>query len=404
MTQFNAALKPATVADFNQKTPVSAYLSKPISIPFNPMSTAHKDDGFQRLFGMLTFMRPHNTVEEEAFCNKYLGPYDPTEYYGYTTGAETLLAYVIQVGDKAASRTLFSCHVDTVHYQGGRQVPKYKDGWFYKEDGKCLGADDGAGVWLMLEMIDAMVPGTYIFHRGEEKGGIGSRGMAVQHEQFLSQFDRAVAFDRRGIESVITHQGYGRCCSDAFAEALAKAINDNIGDAHAFLLPDDTGVYTDTAEYTDLIGECTNISCGYYSEHSGNERLNADYLIALRDACIKVDWESLPTKRKPAEIDPLDKFSGYGAYGGYSGYAASNKTIVKDDAISLDALRNMSYSKIKEWVKSNRTDDVAEVICMLVDEVYALEDQLFYSQHDADPDEPVGFELDEGFHRNINGE
>ena len=52
----------------------------------------------------------------------------------------------------------------------------------------CLGADDGAGVFLMLEMIDANVEGTYIFHRGEERGGWGSSQIAELHADYIKQF------------------------------------------------------------------------------------------------------------------------------------------------------------------------------------------------------------------------
>ena len=38
-----------------------------------------------------------------------------------------------------------------------------------------------AGIWLLLEMIDAGVPGVYALHYGEERGGVGSSGLAEHH-------------------------------------------------------------------------------------------------------------------------------------------------------------------------------------------------------------------------------
>ena len=34
---------------------------------------------------------------------------------------------------------------------------------------------------------------------------------------------------------------------------------------------DTGGSFTDTANYTDIIPECTNLSCGYYNAHTQSE-------------------------------------------------------------------------------------------------------------------------------------
>ena len=63
--------------------------------------------------------------------------------------------------------------------------------------------------------------------------------------------------------------------------------------------PDDTGVYTDTAEFTDIIPECTNISVGYDHEHSQQECLNIHHYELLSQAVLQVQWDKLPTDRDP---------------------------------------------------------------------------------------------------------
>jgi hypothetical protein len=247
----------------------------------------------ERLHDMLRVKRPHNSKAEAQWIKKYILCYPEAYSIPSPNGP---MAYVIEVGK---SKTMFSCHVDTVHREGGKQTIKFnkKDNTYYKTDGKPLGADDTAGCWLMLEMIDAGVPGTYVFHRGEECGGIGSSYIAENMPKFLEQFDRAVAFDRRGATSVITHQGWSRCASDDFAEALAMELNKN---PECMYMPDDSGIFTDTANYVDYIPECTNIACGYANEHSGSETLHIPTLFALRQACcFEVDWENLPTERDP---------------------------------------------------------------------------------------------------------
>jgi hypothetical protein len=68
-------------------------------------------------------------------------------------------------------------------------------------------------------------------------------------------------------------------------------------------LPDNSGVYTDTAEFIDIIPECTNLSVGYYSEHSDKECLDIIHFQALADRVAKIDWDTLPTDRDPTEVD-----------------------------------------------------------------------------------------------------
>jgi hypothetical protein len=262
----------------------------------------------ERLHNMLRVKRPHDSAAEKSWAHKYILSYPGAHILG---PEDDPAAYVIEVHQTGThpSRTMFSCHIDTVHREGGRQTIKYNKAKhvYYKDDGKPLGADDTAGCWLLLEMIDAGVPGTYVFHRGEECGGIGSSYIAEQHKEFLKRFDRAIAFDRKGSTSVITHQGWGRCASDEFAEALSDALN---SDGISMYAPDDTGIFTDTANYVDHIPECTNVSCGYASEHTGSETLHLPTLFALRNQCIVIDWESLPTTRDPRKIE-LTRYKDY---------------------------------------------------------------------------------------------
>lgn len=203
------------------------------------------------------------------------------------------------------SRTIFTAHTDSVHHEEGEnKIRKTLTHWH--ADGAALGADDGCGIALMLHMIAAGIPGRYIFFRGEECGGIGSNWLASEMPQLLKRYDRAIAFDRAGLSDVITHQAGGRCCSDVFANALADAMNVN----GLMYTPDNTGVYTDTAEFTGLIPECTNLSVGYAHQHGDKEELNLLHFLAVADVVTKIDWEALPTNRDPKAKEP--RYSRYG--------------------------------------------------------------------------------------------
>lgn len=232
---------------------------------------------------------------------------------------------VLITTDKA-SRTMFSCHTDTVHWKDGYQKVWYDHpgAMIYTDQNQhgndCLGADDGAGVWIMLNMIAANVPGKYMFHRGEEKGGIGSRWIARERKEWLrANFDRAIAFDRKATHSIISHQGGVRGCSTEFVDALAAELN-RLDDSFMYT-GDETGTFTDTKSYFSYIPECTNISVGYYDQHGSSERLDVNHIRRLLSVALLLDWSKLPTKREAKEETYQYSYTGhYNRRGGYRDY------------------------------------------------------------------------------------
>jgi len=147
----------------------------------------------------------------------------------------------------------------------------------------------------MSEMIRAEVEGLYIFHRGEEIGGIGSTYIAEETPELLDGIRYAIALDRKGFDSVITYQG-ARCASDTFAGALADALG---GDFE----PDESGLFTDTANYAELIPECSNLSVGYEHAHSAKETLDVGFMLWLLPRLMRLDVSALPVARDP-KADP----------------------------------------------------------------------------------------------------
>lgn len=240
----------------------------------------------------------------------------------------------------APSTTLFSCHIDT--QEGDCPVGTTKklayDANFGEiildvgSPGGCLGADDGAGIWLMLNMIDAGVPGTYLFHRGEECGGISAKAIAAKEKDWLKQFECAVAFDRPRDNEIITHQGGAECASDKFAQALCAALNAQGMDYK----PSDRGVYTDTKEYRKIVAECINIGVGYEGQHGKQESQDYAHLSALLKAALAVNWDALPVDRDPSKaVDAYPRSWGKGFEGyadAYKGYHGGYQRTLADDA------------------------------------------------------------------------
>ena len=273
----------------------------------------------------LSRKRPHKTHEVSNFT-AWLFEHLPAELKSFTFVDDAGNLHIDARG--AGSKTLFIAHVDTVHKDTGvNLIKKTQTHWY--ANGAPLGADDGAGCAMLMHLIHSGVKGYYIFSQGEECGGIGAKHIATHHIPLLKQFDRAIAFDRKGIDSVISHQGMGRCASDKFCDALASALNEH--NDNLMYSPDDTGVYTDTAEFTDDIPECTNISVGYYNEHGDRENLDIVHFAALAVAASKVDWDNLPTDRDPTVPDYKD----YG-YATYNKNWWSSYGVYKDDMGAKD--------------------------------------------------------------------
>lgn len=215
----------------------------------------------------------------------------------------------IKIGE---SDVMFTSHLDTAT-SANTPVNHVFEGNIIKTDGKSiLGADDKAGVTIMLYMIKNNIPGLYYFFLGEEVGCIGSKKVAgIQKETKIEGINKVISFDRRGTKSVITYQSSRRCASDAFGTALSEQLN--LADNTFKYENDPTGVLTDSFQFISIYPECTNISVGYQSEHTFSETQNIEHLEKLAEACLKVDWNNLPVERDPSKTE-------YKSYGGYGGW------------------------------------------------------------------------------------
>ncbi len=240
----------------------------------------------KELIEMLGYCRPAGSSTEEEFIETFIDPLGAVkDEYGNR---------IIIVGDDP--NIMWSSHTDTVHSKPGR-VPILIDGntarvapW---SGASCLGADCTTGVWLMMEMIRAKVPGLYVFHRAEEIGCQGSRFIVDNTPDLVANIDACIAFDRFGQNSIITHQMGFQGCSTDFSASLAKQLPG--------YKDDDGGSYTDSYEYFGLISECTNISVGYFNQHSKKETQNLSFAEQLRDWMICIDTTSLIISRTPEE-------------------------------------------------------------------------------------------------------
>lgn len=254
------------------------------------------------LLEMLTYCRPSGSATEAEFIARYISVLPGVE-------RDTFRNWHVRIAqaDGSVSPILWSCHLDTVHQAEGRQTVDYRKGIVRvskrsrrgKRGSSCLGADDTAGVALCRQLVLSGTPGHYVFHHGEEIGGEGSYDLAKYASDLLSDAVFAIALDRQGYRDVVTHQWGDRSCSEVFALSLADELRRCGLDGYR----PNKGVFTDTAHYVDHIGECTNLSVGYFDQHHKHEALDVLFLSRLFAALTEVDASRLVATRKPGETE-----------------------------------------------------------------------------------------------------
>jgi hypothetical protein len=291
------------------------------------------------LVQIISTKRKHNSKGDRDFRLWLFG------YLNTTLKASPRIAVegniIVELDPK--STVLFSCHVDTVHgaaeCDGSLQQLAFDPTFGHlfladKEKSGCLGADDGCGIYIMLRMIEKGVKGKYIFHTGEELGGIGSRAFVANNKKFCEDVEMVVAFDRAVYSGenpeVIITQGGNACASTTFGEALCKELNKT--DFNLPYIISHKGSFTDSKVYRDLVPECVNIACFYERQHTPNEYVDVGGLEKLVKAACSVAWDKLPIVRNPfkkSDTESLFDSSGWGGYTPSNGKPFANTKMPK---------------------------------------------------------------------------
>ena len=348
---------------------------------------------------ILTTKRCHNSKGELEFLG-WLHGYIKTLGHKFEPMAEGCT--IVNVGKKDRARVLFSCHIDTVHSafesDGSKQAVVYDSNFNHiflgDKTSTCLGADDGVGVYIMLKMMEAKVEGTYIFHRGEEKGGIGARAMLNKHEKWLEEFDCSIAFDRPGDNEVIVTQGGSLCASPEFGKQLADMLN---VDGLKYEISH-RGVFTDNKIYRQTIPCNVNLGVGYTAQHTNSEYLDWGHVEKLLAACLKLDWKALKVVR--TIVPEVPSYYGGGAKSWQNkgrkfddGYdmdldmfqrarnlalnppakvASIKPKVVEPELTTLEELEQMTYRDMLDWAENGAPEDFAKTFSELLMEIDAL--------------------------------
>jgi len=136
---------------------------------------------------------------------------------------------------------------------------------------ETLGADDRAGVYAVLKLIEQRNC-SVLFTTGEERGGLGAKEFVKHYSRNKWGFRAGIQLDRRGKEDAVFYKNR--------AEDFQEWVT-------GFGFTKTTGSFTDIS----VVGPAwkmntVNLSVGYYNEHLASEYLMLD---PLEDTIDKVD-------------------------------------------------------------------------------------------------------------------
>ncbi|WNS73657.1 M20/M25/M40 family metallo-hydrolase [Bacillus sp. DTU_2020_1000418_1_SI_GHA_SEK_038] len=170
---------------------------------------------------------------------------------------------------------LLNAHLDTYEsFVPGRKIVKDNGVWSSSEG--ILGADDRAGVAIILQMArnlqQSHFRGTvkFIFTVKEEVGLVGASQV---HEYFLWDVDAALVLDRRGSGDIVVSCGrHERFCDQNYG----NFIEETAMEAGLTGWKCTAGGSSDTRIWASHGIQCVNLSVGYAHEHTSSETLDIE--------------------------------------------------------------------------------------------------------------------------------
>lgn len=172
---------------------------------------------------------------------------------------------------------LLNAHLDTVvEIESDREI--IKDGNIWSSSNGILGADDRAGVAVLLHIAEYLnTPSSsfsgkvkFIFTVEEECGLVGARQV---DDYFLWNTDAAIVVDRRGTGDIVTScGGYIPFCHPAYGAFFEETA----GEEGLYGWKTTLGGSSDTRIWASHGIQSVNLSVGYSHEHTDLESLDVE--------------------------------------------------------------------------------------------------------------------------------
>ena len=243
---------------------------------------------------LLETILKYNRANPETFIKEVLFPYLDSYNIEYEVDEE----YNVFFSTNDAAENLYIAHTDTCDRLDS---PKFKElevspkGFVKLKDENgphsCLGADDGAGVYMLMKLIESGIEGKYLFTTGEESGLIGMKHWLNQECNLaeLKSIQNCYEFDRRGESEIIIEQSGTRMAD--LEEALV--LSERISDFGLNMRLSTGGIYTDNYLLAGLVPNVYNLSVGYFGEHTRQEVLYFGHVEQLLYAMISIGQDAI---------------------------------------------------------------------------------------------------------------
>lgn len=167
--------------------------------------------------------------------------------------------YIVAVGDipialVAHMDTVFKFPVSNLYYDTKKEVLWSPEG---------LGADDRAGVFAIIKILQSDLRPSVILTTDEEKGGIGASKLSDKKCP-IKGLKYMIELDRRGKDDCVFYD----CYNEEFIDYVER-----------FGFKEQWGSFSDISFLMEAWKTCgVNLSVGYFDEHSVSETLHLKYL------------------------------------------------------------------------------------------------------------------------------
>lgn len=216
--------------------------------------------------------------------------------------------YTIAIGDTPIA---LCAHMDTVFAKKPEEI-------YYDRDAQViwspqgLGADDRAGVFIILQILRTTnLRPHIIFTTDEEKGMLGASILARQYKKPFAKMKYIIQLDRRGSQDCV------------FYDCDVPEFEDYV---ETFGFKTNFGTFSDISEICPEWGVAgVNLSVGYRSEHNEIERLFVNDMFATQEKVIAMLRDAKNAKKYKYVAAPnsytyymmgADYGKAYGYYGG----------------------------------------------------------------------------------------
>ena len=205
-------------------------------------------------------------------------------------------SYLMAEGDYPV---MLVAHMDTVGLYPPTHI-FYDPVQFAMWSPELLGADDRAGIYAIMQIIEDGYRPSILFTTDEELGGLGAYELIKDYPQCPFNLHAIIELDRQGERDCVFYD----CANEAFEKYITK-----LG------FTKDYGTFTDISIIAPKWGiAAVNLSVGYLYEHTRTELLFTNWLEAtitkvekmLKAKEVIPFFPYIPAKKKKKESNAVD--------------------------------------------------------------------------------------------------